>query len=186
VRGELLRTEPMLAVPGEDRFERSVLINPVDENDSNPLQFRLAQRIHRSVQILTRRHSRNFSAANLSGPRGRGASLRLIALRCLRRRKCVADVMLATPKTLPSQATVAQVRDALDNPHTEMVLLVDDRAFRGAVVAIPDEADPGASALDYAEQSPEMIAPTEPASSAFSRTRANLHRRAVVLDVGET
>jgi hypothetical protein len=94
----------------------------------------------------------------------------------------VTDVMLATPKTLPSRATVAQVRDALANPHTEMVLLVDGPVFRGAVVAIPDDADAGSPALDHVEPSPELIAPTEAAGAAFSRARANPQRRAVVLD----
>jgi CBS domain-containing protein len=94
----------------------------------------------------------------------------------------VTDVMLRDPKTVPSDATVGQVRDILANPSVELLLLADGGSFRGAIVAIPDDADPNAPARDFAEAHPETISPNESAAVAFELTARNPARRVVVVD----
>jgi CBS domain-containing protein len=92
-----------------------------------------------------------------------------------------ADVMLRDPKTLPGGATVEDVRAILANPKVQMVLLADERRFRGAITAIPDSAAPDEPALAYADPNPETISPTETSDVAFERANATPHRRVVVL-----
>src|SRR5262249_44660544 len=93
-----------------------------------------------------------------------------------------ADVMLATPKTLPSDVTVEVARAQLDRGSVQIVLLVDGPQFAGAIPHIPAEADPGAPALQYANATPETISPNEPATVAFARAGVSSDRRIVVLD----
>ena len=97
-------------------------------------------------------------------------------------RRVVADLMLRNPKTLPGDASVADVRAVLDNPRVQLVLLADGQRFRGAVTELPAGADPAGRALDFAERSPVTIGPTESADAAFAAASASPHRRAVVLD----
>ena len=92
-----------------------------------------------------------------------------------------ADLMLREPKTLPGNATVAEVRAVLANPKVQMVLLADGTVFRGAITAIPDSAAPSEPAVDYAEADPETIAPEAPGPTAFERAFASPNRRVVVL-----
>jgi len=94
----------------------------------------------------------------------------------------VADVMLATPKTLSAQTTVAEARNQLANSHVQMLLLTDGAVFRGAVTGIPEDADPSALALRYSDPDAETIAPTESAEAAYARTSRIPHRRMIVLD----
>jgi CBS domain-containing protein len=93
-----------------------------------------------------------------------------------------ADLMLADPKTLPADATVAEVREQLANPKVQAVLLADGPKFRGAVTAIPAQAAGTEVALAYAEADPDVISPDAPAATAFERAHANPHRRVIVLD----
>jgi CBS domain-containing protein len=97
-------------------------------------------------------------------------------------RRVVADLMLRNPKTLPADASVADVRTVLDNPRVQLVLLADGQRFRGAVAELPAGADPEAPALDFAEPSPITIRPTESADAAFAAASASPYRRAIVLD----
>jgi CBS domain-containing protein len=96
--------------------------------------------------------------------------------------RTVADVMLATPKTLPVETTVAEAREALANEHVQMLLLTDGAVYRGAVTGIPDDADPASAVLRYADPAAETIAPTESAEVAYERARLSPSRRVVVLD----
>jgi len=96
-----------------------------------------------------------------------------------------ADVMVRTPKTVPVDATVGDVRELLANPSVQLVLVTSGKLFCGAIAAIPAGAPAGAPAIDYAEADPETIGPDEPASVAFERTALNVHRRLVVLGDGE-
>jgi hypothetical protein len=93
----------------------------------------------------------------------------------------VADVMLRRPKTLPSAATVGEVRAVLGNPSVQMVLLADGPRFRGAITAIPDDAPDEQDALRFADQRPESLRAGEPAQTAFDVTAKNPHRRVIVL-----
>lgn len=94
--------------------------------------------------------------------------------------------MLADPKTLAGDASVADVRAVLANPKVQMVLLADDRRFVGSVTAIPDDAGDEEQAAVYAESSPETIAPTASADEAWTRALESPHRRVIVLDEERT
>lgn len=93
-----------------------------------------------------------------------------------------ADLMLRNPKTLAATATVADVREQFENPKVQMVLLVDGRAFAGAVTAIPAGAAPTDLAQCYRDEEPETIAPDASAEEAFERATASPNRRVIVLD----
>ncbi|HVU76910.1 MAG TPA: CBS domain-containing protein [Gaiellaceae bacterium] len=97
-----------------------------------------------------------------------------------------ADVMLREPKTLPVDATVREVRAELDNPHVQMVLLVDGASFGAAIVEIPPEADPDSPAGAFAWSDVPTISAQAPAADAFTRTTESPHRRIVVLDDDRT
>jgi hypothetical protein len=73
----------------------------------------------------------------------------------------------------------------LANPKVQMVLLADDRHFRGAITVIPGSAAGDEPALAYADPNPETIAPTETSEVAFQRATATPHRRVVVLGPDE-
>ncbi|HST16606.1 MAG TPA: CBS domain-containing protein [Gaiellaceae bacterium] len=94
----------------------------------------------------------------------------------------VADVMLAEPKTLPADATVADVRRVLDDHHVQLLLLADGGRFRGAIAEIPADADDAAPAATCVQPDPATIGPGEPASVGFERAKENPHRRIVVVD----
>ena len=93
-----------------------------------------------------------------------------------------ADLMLRNPKTLAADATAAEVRELLANPKVQMVLLADGAAFKGAVTAIPADAEPTDPALAFADVSAATISPHAPAAEAFDRTAASPTRRVIVLD----
>ena len=94
----------------------------------------------------------------------------------------VSDVMLEQPKTVPSSATVADVRELLAKPSVQMLLIADGDRFMGALTELPDDADDMLPAIVYADATPESLAPDASAAEAFERTSANPHRRVVVLD----
>ena len=93
-----------------------------------------------------------------------------------------ADLMLREPKTLAGDASVAEVREQLANPKVQLVLLADGRAFKGAVTALPAEAEPTEPALAYADRDPETIPPDASDDDAFARATASPNRRVIVLD----
>jgi CBS-domain-containing membrane protein len=94
-----------------------------------------------------------------------------------------ADVMLASPKTLPDDVTVRAARAALANDGVQMLVLVDGPRFAGAITDIPPDADPDERALRYATAA-ETITPDEDATVAFERAGSSPDRRIVVLDEG--
>jgi CBS domain-containing protein len=94
----------------------------------------------------------------------------------------VADVMLREPKTLAADATVAEARQALATQSTHMLLLVDDDRFRGAVTAIPADADPDEPALAFVDASAPLVTEDTPVSEALARLDQRPSGRLVVLD----
>ena len=94
-----------------------------------------------------------------------------------------ADLMLRKPKTLPGDASVADVRAVLANPRVQLVLLADGSTFRGAVTEIPAGASDDEPALAYAAVA-DTIGPSEPGERAFERANASPYRRVVVLGDG--
>jgi CBS domain-containing protein len=97
--------------------------------------------------------------------------------------RVVADVMLARPKTLPADATVAAVRALFAKPSVRTALLVDGTAFRAALdrADLPADAPDDAPALDYAGEA-DTIAPDAPVAEAVERLRGLDEPRLVVLD----
>lgn len=94
----------------------------------------------------------------------------------------VAEVMLRHPKTLAAEATVAEARRALESQSTHMVLLVDGERFRGAVTAIPADADPAGPALGFVDGSAPVVTEDTPVSAALARLEHRPSGRLVVLD----
>ena len=93
-----------------------------------------------------------------------------------------SDLMLGNPKTLTSAASVAEVRELLDNPKVQMVLLVEGGVFRGAVTHVPADASPRDRALAYVDTNAATISPRASADEAFERATASPTRRVIVLD----
>lgn len=94
----------------------------------------------------------------------------------------VSDVMLRNPKTLRSDVTVADVRAALQHEGTYAVLLVDGSRFRGAVSAIPADADPDGPALRFVDEAAPAVHEDTPVSDALALLDEKSHGRVVVLD----
>jgi len=94
----------------------------------------------------------------------------------------VTDVMLRDPKTVPWDATVEDVRSILANPSVELLLIAEGTTFRGAIASLPEDAAPTSLARDFADLTPETIAPTESATVAFEATARHPQRRVVVVD----
>jgi CBS domain-containing protein len=95
----------------------------------------------------------------------------------------VRDVMVRRPKTLPSGATVGDLRRLFGNSHVLTALLVDGDAFAGAVDrhSVPDHTPDDSPALDLAT-SGDVISPDDSMASAVSRLEALGTDRLVVLE----
>ena len=91
-------------------------------------------------------------------------------------------MMLREPKTLPAEASVAEVREQLASPKVQMVLLADGGVFKGAVTHVPADVSPRDRALAYIDANVETISPHASADEAFERTAASPNRRVIVLD----
>jgi CBS domain-containing protein len=94
----------------------------------------------------------------------------------------VADVMLRRPKTLPADVTVAEARAALERASVKMLLLVDGDRFRGAVTALPDDADPAGRAVAFSDDAPPTATADMSVSHALELLEDRSHGRVVVLD----
>ena len=98
--------------------------------------------------------------------------------------KTVGDVMIRAPKTLPSAATVADVRRVFEKPSVRTVLLADDGRFAGLIERdhLPADAVDGASATAYLEPAPATATPDTPMPEAIKLLEARDEPRLVVLD----
>jgi CBS domain-containing protein len=90
--------------------------------------------------------------------------------------------MVRRPKTLPADVTVADARKAFESSSVKMLLLVEGDRFRGAVTAIPAEADPEELALTFVDESPVTVTADMPASEALARLDHKPNGRMIVLD----
>lgn len=71
--------------------------------------------------------------------------------------RIVADLVLRNPKTLGVDTRVEDVRRMLGNPSVQMVILTDGGRFAGSITEIPEDADPDAPALEYADTNPKTV-----------------------------
>lgn len=96
----------------------------------------------------------------------------------------VRDVMVARPKTLPADATVADLRRLFDNTHVISALLVEGTAFAGAVHrdAVPADAPDTMAARNLARRDVPTASPDTPISDAMDMLDATGDFRVVVLD----
>ncbi len=99
------------------------------------------------------------------------------------REQTVADVMLTRPKTLPTQATVADLRRVFENRNVVTTLLVDGDRYVTSVErnAVTESLDGAAAALTVAAPG-ETIHPDAPMSEALARLEAGGGRRLVVVE----
>ena len=96
----------------------------------------------------------------------------------------VAEVMIREPKTLPSGATVADVRRVFERPNVRTVLLADDGRFAGLIErdGVPADAPDDALAADYRDPAPVTTTPQTPMREAIKLYEARGEPRLVVLD----
>ena len=96
----------------------------------------------------------------------------------------VRDVMVHSPKTLPADSSVADLRRFFANPSHMTALLVDGALFAGAVdrVAIEADAPDDLPARELADPAVDTIGPDAPVSAAVARLDERSSHRLVVLD----
>jgi len=92
--------------------------------------------------------------------------------------------MIRAPKTLPADASVADVRELFERPSVRTVLLTDGRAFAGAIErdGLPAEAPEGAPARGYVQPEVATAIPAMPMSEAIKLLDGRAEPRLVVLD----
>ncbi len=96
----------------------------------------------------------------------------------------VGEVMMASPKTMPSDAVVADVRRAFGMPSVRTVLLADDGVFRGAIERddVPADAADDEPAVSYADAEPVTATPAMPIPEAIKLLGDQPEPRLIVLD----
>lgn len=96
----------------------------------------------------------------------------------------VGEVMIAAPKTLASDALVADVRRAFEKPNIRTVLLAEGDRFAGLIErgGVPANAPDDAPAIDFRQPSPATATPETPMSEAIELFEARDEPRLVVLD----
>jgi CBS domain-containing protein len=96
----------------------------------------------------------------------------------------VGEVMIANPKTLPSNALVGDVRDVFEKKNVRTVLLAEDGVFRGAIErdGLPASAADDEPALRFADAKPLATTPETPMRDALALLDGRGERRLVVLD----
>jgi len=100
-------------------------------------------------------------------------------------RLTVGEVMLVRPKTLGTDATVADLRRLFENQSVRTALLVDGAAFAGAVERddLPPGAADGEPARTFARYEDDLITPDKRVSDVIPQLDASREGRLVV--VGE-
>jgi CBS domain-containing protein len=96
----------------------------------------------------------------------------------------IGEVMIRAPKTLPSDATVADVRRVFEKPNIRTVLLADGDRFAGLIErdGLPADASDDSPAIAYRDPAPVTATPETPMSDAVDRFDARGEPRLVVLD----
>ena len=96
----------------------------------------------------------------------------------------VGEVMIRAPKTLPSDATVAEVRREFERPNVRTVLLADEGRFAGLIErdGLPADAPAGAPANAYLDPAPATATPQMSMRDAIELLEARGEPRLVVLD----
>jgi predicted transcriptional regulator len=101
----------------------------------------------------------------------------------------VRDVMVRRPKTLPAQATVAELRAHFGNPCVRTALLADGGRFAGAIAPeeLPAGADDSEAASAHARTDLPTVGPDATMTDAMALLDSRGDNRLLVLDAdGET
>jgi CBS domain-containing protein len=95
----------------------------------------------------------------------------------------VGEVMMSRPKTMPSDAVVADVRRAFEQPSVRTVLLADDGVFAGAIERedLPADAPDDVRAAHYADTKPVTATPSMPIPEAIKLLDDQPEPRLIVL-----
>ena len=98
--------------------------------------------------------------------------------------RLVREIMVARPKTLPADATVADVRRLFENDSVRTALLVDGARFAGALERedVPAAAGVEDPAAQFVRDEVATIGPDQPAREAAESMASLGTRRLVVLD----
>ena len=96
----------------------------------------------------------------------------------------VRDAMVTSPKTMPADATVADLRATFANPHMVSALLVDGSKFVGLVDrdSLRDETPDGQPARSLVRRDVATIDPDAQLAEALAVLDEHAERRLVVLD----
>jgi CBS domain-containing protein len=96
----------------------------------------------------------------------------------------VGDVMIANPKTLPTDVLVDDVRRLLQSTSIRTVLLTENDIFRGAIErdTLPADAPDDAPARSYADPQPRAATPAMPMPDAIELLERRREPRLIVLD----
>ena len=96
----------------------------------------------------------------------------------------VRDVMVKRPKTLPADASVADLRAQFANPRVQAALLADDGRFAGAVAPweLPETADDAEPAARYARLDVPTLGPDATMAEALALLDSRRDHRLIVLD----
>ena len=99
-------------------------------------------------------------------------------------RRLVRDVMVQRPKTLPADATVAELRRQFENPRVQAALLADGGRFAGAISPseLPAEAPDDGAARDYARTDVPTLGPDATMAEALALLDERGDFRLVVLE----
>jgi CBS domain-containing protein len=98
--------------------------------------------------------------------------------------RLVRDVMVHRPKTLPPDATVADLRRQFENPRVQTALLAEDGHFAGAIAPseLPETADDAEPARAYARVDVPTLPPDATMAEALALLDARGDFRLVVVD----
>ncbi|MBS1878565.1 MAG: CBS domain-containing protein [Actinobacteria bacterium] len=96
----------------------------------------------------------------------------------------VGDAMVANPKTMPADGTVADLRAMFANPHVRTALLVDGLEFAGVVHrdAVTADAADETPARELADRDVPTTSPATPLADAWRLLDERGESRLVVID----
>jgi predicted transcriptional regulator len=100
--------------------------------------------------------------------------------------RLVRDVMVKRPKTLPVDATVADLRRQFENPRVQTALLAEDGRFAGAIAPteLPEAAADDELASGYARVDIPTLAPDATMAEALALLDERGDFRLVVVEGG--
>lgn len=98
--------------------------------------------------------------------------------------RTVAELMVTKPKTHHAETHVEGVRDAFEDPHVHMVLLMRDSFLRGTLLRadVPSALPLTATALSFATLQGRTIGPDEGIAEVHQRLVRTGQRRLAVVD----